>query len=136
MLLKENLFLFIFYYYLVVSLHEKKIDKRNDSNITAAEIYLKEGNLKQGIISLRSALDFDPDNQAIKDKIEKYSNELRNQARVIYQESVIDENYGNVDGSESRPGAKEKWKKIIEMDVEDGEYYRKAYIKLRKYGVL
>ena len=46
------------------------------------------------------------------------------------------QNFGHVDGSESRPGAKDKWKKIIETDLEDGDYYRKAFIKLKKYGVL
>jgi hypothetical protein len=37
--------------------------------------------------------------------------------------------------NETRPGAKDKWKKIIELDLDDGEYYRKAFIKLRRYGV-
>lgn len=114
---------------------EKKLEERNQNNITNAEVYLKEGKLKEGIMALRAALLFDPDNQAIKDKIERYSNDLRNQVKVMYQESIIDENFGYVDGSESRPGAKDKWKKIIEIDLEDGDYYRKAFIKLRRYGV-
>lgn len=114
---------------------EKKLEERNQNNITSAEVYLKDGKLKEGIMALRAALLFDPDNQTIKDKIERYSNDLRNQVKVMYQESIIDENFGYVDGSDNRPGAKDKWKKIIEIDVEDGDYYRKAFIKLRRYGV-
>jgi tetratricopeptide (TPR) repeat protein len=114
---------------------EKKLEERNQNNITNAEVFLKEGKLKEGIMALRAALLFDPDNQTIKDKIERYSNDLRNQVKVMYQESIIDENFGYVDGSDSRPGAKDKWKKIIEIDLEDGDYYRKAFIKLRRYGV-
>ena len=53
----------------------------------------------------------------------------------MYQESIIDENFGYVDGSDNRPGDKDKWKKFIEIDLEDGDYYRKAFIKLRRYGV-
>ena len=53
---------------------------------------------------------------------------------VLYQEGVLEESYGNVDGGESRKGAKDRWKKILEMDIPDGEYYKKAYIKLKKYG--
>ncbi|MCM2354556.1 MAG: FHA domain-containing protein [Pseudobdellovibrio sp.] len=114
---------------------EKKLEERNQNNITNAETYLKDGKLKEGIMALRAALLFDPDNQTIKDKIERYSNDLRNQVKVMYQESIIDENFGYVDGSDNRPGAKDKWKKIIEIDLEDGDYYRKAFIKLRRYGV-
>ena len=115
---------------------QNKLEERNSNNIASADKFLSEGKLKDAIIALRGALQFDPDNQTIKDKIEKYSNDLRNQVKVIYQESIIDENFGNVDGGENRPGAKDKWKKIIETDTDDGDYYRKAYIKLRKYGVL
>lgn len=118
-----------------IKLIEKKIAQRNTNNINNAEVYLKEGKLKEGILALRAALEFDPDNKVIKDKIERHSNDLRNQVKVLYQESIIDENFGYVDGAESRPGAKDKWKKIIEIDLEDGDYYRKAYIKLKRYGV-
>lgn len=115
---------------------QKKLEERNTNNITSAETFLKDGKFKEGIMALRSALQFDPDNQTIKDKIERYSNDLRNQVKVMYQESIIDENFGYVDGSDNRPGAKDKWKKIIDIDLEDGDYYRKAYIKLKRYGVL
>ncbi len=115
---------------------QKKLEERNANNISSAELYLKDGKFKEGIMALRAALQFDPDNQTIKDKIERYSNDLRNQVKVMYQESIIDENFGYVDGSDTRPGAKDKWKKIIDIDLEDGDYYRKAFIKLKRYGVL
>ncbi|MES2802774.1 MAG: FHA domain-containing protein [Bdellovibrionota bacterium] len=115
---------------------EKKLAERNANNISSAELYLKDGKFKEGIMALRAALQFDPDNQTIKDKIERYSNDLRNQVKVMYQESIIDENFGYVDGSDNRPGAKDKWKKIIDIDLEDGDYYRKAFIKLKRYGLL
>jgi len=119
-----------------IRLIEKKLDEKNKSNIVNAENFIKDGRLKEGILSLRSALDFDPDNQTLKDKIEKYSNDLHNQVKILYQESIIDENFGYVDGEENRPGAKDKWKKILETDLEEGDYYRKAFIKLKRYGVL
>lgn len=119
-----------------IKIIEAKVRSKNQSNLSNAESYIKEGRLKDGILSLRAALDFDPDNQTLKDKIEKYSNDLRNQVKLMYQESIIDENFGFVDGSENRPGAKDKWKKILETDLEEGDYYRKAFIKLKRYGVI
>ena len=84
---------------------------------------------------MRESLIYDPENAKIKDKIEAYTEELRRQARVLYQESIIDESYGVVDSTDTKQGAKDKWKKITEIDIDDGEYYRKAVIKLRRYGV-
>ena len=114
---------------------EETIKKRTDENLKNAEQHIKEGKLKLAIKALQEALVYDPDNRSLKERADKYSNELRLQAMAIYQESIIDESFGYVDGNETRPGAKDKWKQIIELDSEDGEYYRKAYIKLKKYGV-
>jgi pSer/pThr/pTyr-binding forkhead associated (FHA) protein/tetratricopeptide (TPR) repeat protein len=114
---------------------EETIKKRTDENLKNAEQFIKDGKLKFAIKSLQDALIYDPDNRSLKERADKYTNELRLQAMAIYQESIIDESFGYVDGNETRPGAKDKWKKIIELDSDDGEYYRKAYIKLKKYGV-
>jgi hypothetical protein len=54
----------------------------------------------------------------------------------LYQEGILEESFGNVDGAESKVGAKDKWRKILELDITDGEYFKKAYIKLKKYGAL
>lgn len=114
---------------------EETIKKRTDHNLQVADQYIKDGQLKPAIKALSDALQFDPDNRALKEKSEKYMSELRLQAMALYQESIIDESFGYVDGTETRSGAKDKWKKIMDIDLEDGEYYRKAYIKLKKYGV-
>ncbi len=115
---------------------EDKIAFRTSENLKQADAYIQEGKLKEAVLSLRGSLIYDPENKTLKERIDKYTDELRKKVMVMYQESVIDENFGNVEGDETRPGAKEKWKKIIELDLEDGEYYRKAFIKLKKYGAL
>ncbi len=117
-----------------ISYIEKKIESRTAENLKQADVFLQQGKLKDGVLALRAALVYDPDNKTVKEKIDKNTNDLRRQVMVMYQESVIDENFGHIDGNETRPGAKDKWKKIIELDLDDGEYYRKAFIKLRRYG--
>jgi FHA domain len=113
---------------------EQKVEARTELNLKEADVFLQQGKLKDGILALRAALIYDPENKSVKEKIDKNTNDLRRQVMVIYQESVIDENFGHIDGNDTRPGAKDKWKKIIELDLDDGEYYRKAFIKLRRYG--
>lgn len=94
----------------------------------------KKQELKQAILTLRSAVKIDPTREDLKETAEEIKNELRKQMMVYYQEGVLEESFGNVEGGDNRPGAKDKWKKILELDVTDGEYYQKAYIKLKKYG--
>ncbi len=113
----------------------KAIENQSSISLNAAEEAIKNSQLKAAILALREAQKYDPENVIIKDKIAKYQNEIRLQAMVIFQESIVDESFGYVEGNETRPGAKDKWKKIIELDLDDGEYYRKAYVKLKKYGV-
>lgn len=113
----------------------KKIQEKVDSIVQQAEVPLKDGKLKEGIEILRQALDLDPMNDELNSRVNLHMNELKNQVKILYQESIIDENFGNLDGDDVRQGAKQKWKKILELDVDDGEYYRKAYTKLKRYGV-
>ncbi len=114
----------------------QKIADKTSKSVSTAETLIQEGKLKQAVASLRDSLAYDPDNRKVKEKIESYREELRRQARTLYQESIIDESYGLVDSTETKQGAKDKWKKITEIDLDDGEYFKKAVIKLKRYGVL
>ncbi|MDG0817065.1 FHA domain-containing protein [Bdellovibrio svalbardensis] len=93
-------------------------------------------NLKGAILALRKARQVDPTNDELIPKMERYTSELRKQMMTIYQEGILEESFGNVEGGEAKAGAKDKWKKILDLDIPDGEYYKKAYIKLKKYGAL
>lgn len=111
-----------------------KMDKKIKEYTKQATDHKAKNELKQAILVLRAALKIDPTREDLKERAEDYKNELRKQMMVYYQEGVLEEGFGNVEGGDNRAGAKEKWKKIIELDVTDGEYYQKAFIKLKKYG--
>lgn len=101
-----------------------------------ADEFANNLNYKEAILALREAKKVDPKNFMIDEKINKYIHDLKKQMKVLYEEGVLEENFGNVEGGENKPGAKDKWKKILEKDINDGEYYKKAYIRLKKYGAL
>lgn len=113
---------------------KEKIKEKSESSIATADSEVKSGNLKEAIKILREAKVYDPLNKSIQNKIDLYAHQLKLQVRGIYQESIIDENFGIIDNTETKEGAKDKWKKITELDIEDGEYYRKAVMKLHRYG--
>lgn len=111
------------------------MDSKTASLQAEAEKFYQAQNLKEAILALRKARILDPTNSGLPEKIDHYTTELRKQMMGFYQEGILEESFGNIDG-ESKAGAKEKWKKILELDVPDGEYYKKAYLKLKKYGAL
>lgn len=113
---------------------QQTLKQKTDQLGNEADQAYKDQKLKEAILTLRKSVEVDPNNEDTKDKIERYTSELKKQMMVLYQEGVLEESYGNVDGSENKPGAKDKWKKIIDLDIPDGEYYGKAKIKLKKYG--
>jgi tetratricopeptide (TPR) repeat protein len=98
--------------------------------IDKSKSFADSGSLKEAVMNLETAYRLDPENDSLKMEIEKYTVELRKKMQLIYQEAIVDENIGNVES------AKEKWRKILEQDVTNGEYYQKSQIKLKKYGLL
>lgn len=119
-----------------VAFIEQKISDKTSKSVGVADGFAQEGKLKDAIETLRESLVYDPLNRKLKEKMEFYREDLKRQTRLLYQEAIIDESYGIVDSTETKQGAKDKWKKIVDIDLDDGEYYRKAVIKLRRYGVL
>lgn len=115
---------------------QQTLRQKTDQFAAEAEQAYKDQKLREAILTLRKSAEVDPNNDEIKDKISRYTLELKKQMMVLYQEGVLEESYGNVEGSENKPGAKDKWKKIMDLDIPDGEYYAKAKIKLKKYGAL
>lgn len=85
-------------------------------------------NYKLAIKKLEEAIKLNPQDRDIKEQHSKYFQELYKIVKALYGDSVLEENLGNVES------AKEKWKKIQDLDVEYGEYFKKSKLKLKKYG--
>lgn len=84
--------------------------------------------LKDAIKLAREAQKVDPYDPNISSFIYKVEKELTGRMKSIYSESVIEEKFGNIDASRI------KWEEIVKIDIEDGEYYKKANRKLKQYG--
>lgn len=119
----------------IASIKKQMNEKASTLQAEAEKLY-QASNIKDAVLALRKAKVVDPNNPDIPDKIDRWTLELKKQMMVLYQEGILEESFGNVEGGESKSGAKDKWKKILEMDIPDGEYYKKAVIKLKKYGAI
>jgi pSer/pThr/pTyr-binding forkhead associated (FHA) protein len=113
-----------------------QMSAKTASMIADAEKNTKEQQYKIAILTLKKAKKMDPNNPAIDEKLEENTRELKKQMLLLFQEGILEEGFGNIEGSEGKPGAKDKWKKVLEQDIPDGEYYQKAKQRLKKYGVM
>jgi pSer/pThr/pTyr-binding forkhead associated (FHA) protein len=94
-----------------------------------AEEYLKNGNLKEAILKMKASVEINPKNEEAKSKLSQMMGDLKRQMQAYYQEGILEESVGEVEA------AKGKWKRIMEKSLPDEEYYKKAKLKLKKYGI-
>lgn len=118
-----------------ISSIKKRLNQQIKSFEENASKYYESQDLKNAILQLKKAKMIDPTNSDVDDRINQWTMDLKKQMMSIYQEGILEESFGNVEGTDGKMGAKEKWKKIIELDIPDGDYYKKSKIKLKKYGV-
>lgn len=113
---------------------ERMISSKSVGFVQEAEKLAAEKKYKEAILRLRAALKVNPIDVTLEQKISHYKRELAKEIKPIWEEATIEETYSQVECTENKSCALEKWKRIIQMDVSDGEYYLKAFTKLKKYG--
>lgn len=77
---------------------------------------------------LRQSAKWDPTDSRILNTMTQIENELKKKMKMLYNDGVLEENIGNLES------AKTKWRTITDQDLRDGEYFRKARTKLKRYG--
>ncbi len=93
-----------------------------------AEKHVSNSDYKEAVDKLERALELEPNNAKARSLYDMASKELFKKMKALYSDAVVEESLGNVDA------AKIKWKKIVDQDINKGDYRAKAIIKLRKYG--
>ncbi len=111
------------------------INSKTSVLVQKSQKLFEERKLKEAIQLMRQVRQINPVDEEVPEKIEFYVRELRKDMKVMWDESIIEENYGKIMSDENNTGAVSKWKKILELDIPDGEFYHKAVTKLKKYGV-
>lgn len=99
-----------------------------ERGVSEAQQLFDSDKLKEAHAALERVKKIDPGNPRIVELGTRIVTELNNRMKSIYEDSILEEGLGNVDA------AKEKWKKILEIDRPGGEYFRRAKSKLRQYG--
>jgi pSer/pThr/pTyr-binding forkhead associated (FHA) protein/tetratricopeptide (TPR) repeat protein len=106
----------------------KQMSAMIEETLKAAEASWGVQNYAQAFDAINRAKKMDPRNIRVQELNGKYRRELNTKLKEIYEDAVISEGLGDVDG------AKTRWTNILKMDSADGEYYKKAKNKLKQYG--
>lgn len=113
---------------------QKVITSRSIQFLDEADKLTGQKKYKNAIEQLRKAQKVNPLDTAIDGRIANLKRDIAKEIKPIWDESVIEEQYNQVECMENKSCAIEKWKRVLELDVRDGEYYSKALSKLKKYG--
>jgi len=104
-----------------------RIESTLKDSITLAEKYFSEDDYKNTVLETNKGLEVNRDHSKLLEIKAKAERSLKIILRKYYQESVIEEDFGQIDE------AKIKWKKILDQGVPGSDYYNKAKLKLKYY---
>ncbi len=106
----------------------QSLSQKAEEYIRSGQRFAEQNNLKSALSELIKAQKIDASNSKVNSMIKKYRGDLDNQLQDLYGEATIYE------GNSRLERALEIWKKIVDLDRPDGEYYRKSKSKLHTYG--
>ena len=104
---------------------KEKVNQRLDK----CKESIKSSNYKQAIQSCDAVLSEDPSNKNAESLRGAAINLLRKKMKQIYDDSVLEEQFGNIQA------AREKWNKILIESTPDEDYFKRAKRKLKKYDM-
>ncbi len=107
---------------------KQSLSQKAEEYIHSSQRLAEQNNLKGALTELIKAQKIDANNSHVNSLIKKYRGDLDNQLQDLYGEATIYE------GNSRLERAMEIWKKIVDLDRPDGDYYRKAKSKLHTYG--
>lgn len=96
-------------------------------SLSKAKAFLDQNQYKKAVLEARKGLKINRNSEDLLSISSKAQTTLTTKMRKIYQESILDENLGNLSG------AIDGWKTIIQSDVPGAEYHEKATHKLKNY---
>ena len=108
---------------------EQHINSQKKTLMGRANSQLSNGKLREAILTAEQAKRVDPYDYSIANFIEQSKRSLEMKMKPLYEESVIEERFGNFEL------CKAKWQEIVSKDIPTGEYYLKAKRKLQQYGL-
>lgn len=105
------------------------LNKVIERQLSSCQEKFKSQDYKGSVLACNDVLKLQSKNSDAIALKSKAMNELKRELKSAYEDSVIEESMGNVDG------AKERWRQIMNRSLPQEDYYEKAKKKLQRYGM-
>ena len=106
---------------------QKNYDDERKSLHQSCERLIKNNKMKEAYYDCQRFLAFKKDDEQAKKYIKLAKQTLREELKPLYEQSMQDESFSKIQQ------AKKLWKLILDKDINDGYYYRKALSQIKKY---
>ena len=93
----------------------------------SCEDLIQKNKMKEAYNDCKKVLLFKEDDKKAKEYMKVAVANLRNKFKPLYEQSMMDESFSRIEE------AKKIWNEILEQDIKDGYYYRKALSQIKKY---
>jgi len=106
---------------------QKQYSDRLNALYKSCESLIQQKKMKEAYYDCKKILLFKSDDKKAKKFIELVQLTIRKELKPLYEKSVEDESFSRIEE------AKKLWKEILDRDVKDGYYYKKASAQIKKY---
>lgn len=106
---------------------QEKYDNELARLHSSCESLIKDTAFKKAYYNCREILGFKKDDEKAKEYMKMARLSLQKSFKLKYEKSMSEETFARIEE------AKKIWKEILEQDIKEGIYYRKALSQLKKY---
>ena len=106
---------------------QNKYDEELNRFYTACESKVKNNKMKEAYYACKKFLEFKEDDKRAVEFMGVAKKTLQNKLKPIYEKSMAEESFAKIDE------AKRLWSEILDTDIKEGYYYKKAQHHIKKY---
>ena len=106
---------------------QKKYDRELARLYESCHTLISRKKLKEAYYDCKKILEFKKDDKKAKEYMNRAKLNLQREFKSIYEQSMLDESFSRIEE------AKKLWNEILEKDVKEGYYYKKALSQIKKY---
>lgn len=106
---------------------QNKYDEELSRLYSSCESLIQSNKMKSAYYDCKKILEFRSDDKKAKDYIQQAKTSLRNDLKPLYEKSMLHESFSRIEE------AVQLWNEILQRDVTDGHYYKKAAFQVKKY---
>lgn len=106
---------------------QKAYDDQLNGLYNSCEELIESKKMKEAYYDCKKVLKFKSEDKKAKNYIQQALSSLKKELKPVYEQSMWHESFSRIEE------AIKLWKEILEKDVKDGYYYRKAHSQIKKY---